>query len=51
MPEEKKDGKKQEQPGRGLYDWAQALVCSVLAGDAAKRRSAAGGEPGPLRGV
>ncbi len=26
MPEEKK----QEQPGRGLYDWAQALVCSVL---------------------
>ena len=31
MPEEKKDGKKQEQPGRGLYDWAQALVCSVLA--------------------
>lgn len=29
MPDEKK--KKQEQPGRGLYDWAQALVCSVLA--------------------
>lgn len=27
MPEEKK----QEQPGRGLYEWAQALVCSVLA--------------------
>lgn len=26
MPEEKK----QEQPGRGLYEWAQALVCSVL---------------------
>ena len=31
MPDEKKDEKKQEQPGRGLYDWAQALVCSVLA--------------------
>lgn len=27
MPEEKK----KEQPGRGLYEWAQALVCSVLA--------------------
>jgi len=26
MPEEKK----LEQPSRGLYDWAQALVCSVL---------------------
>jgi len=26
MPEEKK----QEQPSRGLYEWAQALVCSVL---------------------
>ena len=25
MPDEKKDEKKQEQPGRGLYDWAQAL--------------------------
>lgn len=23
--------KKTEQPGRGLYEWAQALVCSVLA--------------------
>ena len=31
MPDEKKDGKKQEQPGRGIYEWAQALVCSVLA--------------------
>ena len=31
MPDEKKDGKKQEQPGRGVYEWAQALVCSVLA--------------------
>jgi len=31
MPDEKKDEKKQEQPGRGLYEWAQALVCSVLA--------------------
>jgi len=31
MPEEKKDGKKREQPGRGIYDWAQTLVCSVLA--------------------
>lgn len=35
MPNEKKDGKQdekeQEQPGRGLYEWAQALVCSVLA--------------------
>lgn len=31
MPDEKKNEKKQEQPGRGLYDWAQALVCSVLA--------------------
>ena len=30
MPEEKKDGKKQEQPGRGLYDWAQALVLSLI---------------------
>lgn len=27
MPEEKRP----EQPGRGLYEWAQALVCSVLA--------------------
>jgi len=26
MPEERKP----EQPGRGLYEWAQALVCSVL---------------------
>jgi len=26
MPEEKS----QEQPSRGLYEWAQALVCSVL---------------------
>lgn len=25
------DGKKDAQPGRGLYEWAQALVCSVLA--------------------
>lgn len=25
------DEKKKEQPGRGLYEWAQALVCSVLA--------------------
>lgn len=30
MPDVRKDGKK-EQPGRGLYEWAQALVCSVLA--------------------
>lgn len=30
MPDVKKDEKK-EQPGRGLYEWAQALVCSVLA--------------------
>lgn len=27
MPE----GKRTETPGRGLYEWAQALVCSVLA--------------------
>ena len=27
MPDEKGRG----QPGRGLYEWAQALVCSVLA--------------------
>lgn len=27
MPE----GKRAETPGRGLYEWAQALVCSVLA--------------------
>ena len=31
MPDEKKEEKKQEQPGRGLYEWTQALVCSVLA--------------------
>ena len=31
MPDGKKDEKKQEQPGRSLYEWAQALVCSVLA--------------------
>lgn len=31
MPEEKRSEEKQEQPGRGLYEWAQALVCSVLA--------------------
>ena len=31
MPDGKKDEKKQEQPGRILYEWAQALVCSVLA--------------------
>ena len=31
MPENKKDEKKQEQPGRGIYEWTQALVCSVLA--------------------
>ena len=31
MPDEKRKETKQEQPGRGLYDWAQALVCSVLA--------------------
>ena len=31
MPDERKDEGKQEQPGRGIYEWAQALVCSVLA--------------------
>ena len=34
MPDKKRKEEKQEkqeQPGRGLYDWAQALVCSVLA--------------------
>lgn len=31
MPDEKMDGKNQEELGRGLYEWAQALVCSVLA--------------------
>lgn len=31
MPEEKRNETKQEQPGRSLYEWAQALVCSVLA--------------------
>lgn len=31
MPDEKKEEKQQEQPGRGIYEWAQALVCSVLA--------------------
>lgn len=31
MPDEKKDERKEEQPGRNLYEWAQALVCSVLA--------------------
>lgn len=31
MPDERKDEKKQELPGRGIYEWAQALVCSVLA--------------------
>lgn len=31
MPDERQDEKKREQPGRGLYEWAQALVCSVLA--------------------
>ena len=31
MPENEKDEKKQEQPGRGIYEWTQALVCSVLA--------------------
>ncbi len=30
MPEERNDQKKQEQPGRNLYEWTQALVCSVL---------------------
>ena len=30
-PEEQTEQKKPEQPGRGLYEWAQALVCSVLA--------------------
>ena len=31
MAEEKMPGKRAEQPGRGLYEWTQALVCSVLA--------------------
>ena len=31
MPDEKRNEKKQEQPGKSLYEWAQALVCSVLA--------------------
>lgn len=31
MQDEKRTEEKQEQPGRGLYEWAQALVCSVLA--------------------
>lgn len=31
MPDEKRKEEKKEQPGRGLYEWAQALVCSVLA--------------------
>ena len=32
-PEEQRpeEEQKPEQPGRGLYEWAQALVCSVLA--------------------
>lgn len=31
MADEKKDGNLEEQPERSLYEWAQALVCSVLA--------------------
>ena len=31
MPDKTRMEEKQEQPGRGLYEWAQALVCSVLA--------------------
>lgn len=31
MPDEKKEEELREQPERGLYEWAQALVCSVLA--------------------
>ena len=31
MADGKKEEKKQEPSGRGLYEWAQALVCSVLA--------------------
>ena len=31
MRDEKQKEAKQEQPGKGLYEWAQALVCSVLA--------------------